>query len=206
MGTARRRWSVTPSDGEVTTSWRNIPGGRSRQFLRNVEHTDAVHWFLAVLARQAHAQGCEVVQLDPPRRASRYFRHRGRLHSVRPDAFGILRNEGKTLPFFLEWERRAVRPVTMAARLAPYLRYYSSQRPTDDHGAQPVVLVVFDDDIAQTHFLRVAREEGAQWKVEVPMWVSHRSTIEKMESLGSAWLGLDYASQIKARRHAPIQR
>ncbi len=38
--------------------------------------------------------------------------------------------------------RRAVRPVTIAARLGPYLRYYASRRPTDDHGAQPAVLVV----------------------------------------------------------------
>ena len=45
---------------------------------------------------------------------------------------------------------RAVRPVTMAARLGPYLRYYSSHRPTDDHGAQPMVLIVFDDELAAT--------------------------------------------------------
>ena len=49
-----------------------------------------------------------------------------------------------------------MRPTTMSARLAPYLRYYSTHRPTDDHGAQPAVLVVFDDDLTQTHFLRVA--------------------------------------------------
>ena len=47
----------------------------------------------------------------------------------------------------------------MAARLAPYLRYYSTRRPLDDHGALPAVLVVFDDDLAATHFLRVARQE-----------------------------------------------
>ena len=28
---------------------------------------------------------------------------------------------------------------TMAARLAPYLRYYSSNRPTHDHDVQPKV-------------------------------------------------------------------
>ena len=86
------------------------------------------------------------------RRASRYFRHGGLpargggLRSVHPDAFGILRRGRTTWPFFLEWERRAVRPATMAERLAPYLRYYSSRRPLDDHGAQPAVLVVFDDE------------------------------------------------------------
>jgi hypothetical protein len=90
--------------------------------LRNIEHTAAVHWFIAALARQARASGWEIMQLDPPHRASRHFRHGDRHRSIHPDAFGILRKGGITWPFFLEWERRAVRPATIAARLAPYLR------------------------------------------------------------------------------------
>ena len=129
-----------------------------------------------------------MAQLDPPRRASRYFHHDGRLHSVRPDAFGVLRRGHETLPFFLEWERRAVRPVTMAARLAPYLRYYSSRRPLDDHGATPAVLVVFDDDLAATHFLGVARQEMARSGVRVPLWVSRKAALERLGPVGRAWL------------------
>jgi hypothetical protein len=106
---------------------------------------------------------------------------------VRPDAFGVLRRGRDAFPFFLEWERRAVRPVTMAARLAPYLRYYSSSRPLDDHGALPAVLVVFDDDLAATHFLRVAREETEQSGVEVPLWVSHKAALERLGPLGKVW-------------------
>lgn len=188
VGAARKRWSVAPIyDGEPLT-WRNVSGRRSRQLLRNVEHTEAVHGFIADLARQARSRSREIVQLDPPRRASRYFRYDDRLRSVQPDAFGVLRRGSAVRPFFLEWERRAVRPVTMAARLAPYLRYYSSHRPTDDHGAQPDVLVVFDDDIAQTHFLRVAREEMARTGVSVPLLVSHRRLLEQEGPLGRAWL------------------
>ena len=56
---------------------------------------------------------------------------------MHPDAFGILRWEAETWPFFLECERRVVRPVTMAARLAPYARYYSPRWPIDDHGVRP---------------------------------------------------------------------
>jgi hypothetical protein len=107
---------------------------------------------------------------------------------VRPDAFGVLRRGRDAFPFFLEWERRAVRPVTMAARLAPYLRYYSSSRPLDDHGALPAVLVVFDDDLAATHFLRVARQETERAGVEVPLWVSHKAALERQGPLGRAWL------------------
>ena len=187
VGAARRRWSAAPLDPGASITWRNVSGRRSRQLLRHIEHTQAVHWFAAVLARQARSKGWEIVQIDPPKRASRYFRHDGVLHSIHPDAFGVLRKGEVTKPFFLEWERRAVRPVTMAARLAPYLRYYSSRRPVDDHGAQPAPLVVFDDELAQTHFLRVAREEMARAKVGIPLWVSQRSALAKMGPLGAAW-------------------
>ena len=75
----------------------------------------------------------------------------------------------------------------MASRLAPYLRYYSSQRPTDDHGMQPVVLVVFEDEVAQTHFLRVAGEEMARTGVSLPLFVSHRRLLEREGPLGGVW-------------------
>ena len=80
-----------------------------------------------------------------------------------------------------------MRPSTMSERLAPYLRYYSSHRPTDDHGTRPAVLVVFDDEIAHTHFLRVAREEMRAEGVTVPLWVSHREAIDALGPLGRAW-------------------
>ena len=202
VGTARRRWSVAPLDPEAPLTWRNVSGSRSRQLLRNVEHTGAVHWFLVALAGQARAAGWEVVQLDPPRRASRYFRHDGTLHSVRPDASGALRRGDETVPFFLEWERRAVRPVTMAARLAPYLRYYSTRRPLDDHGVTPIVLVVFDDELAASHFLRVARQEMERAGVEVPLWISHNAVLERLGPLGRAWQspgGWDWACPFPRR-------
>ena len=108
--------------------------------LRNIEHTSAVHGFMAALAEQARSLGWDIVQLDPPHRASRHFRYGDRLRSIHPDGFGVLRRGNVTWDFFLEWERRAVRPTTMADRLAPYLRCYSTHRPTDDHGVRPAVL------------------------------------------------------------------
>ena len=191
VGAARKRWSVTPTDPEAPLDWRNVVGRRSGQLLRNIEHTDSVHWFAAVMERQAHSRSRQVVQLDPPGRASRHFRHHDRVRSIHPDAFGVLGRGTDTRPFFLEWERRAVRPATMADRIAPYMRYYSSHRPTDDHGSRPIVLVVFEDEIVQTHFLRVARDEMARTGVRVPLWVSHRSLLETVGPLGRAWRTTD---------------
>ena len=190
VGDARRRWSALAVDSEAPLDWRNVTGTRTRQLLRNVEHTAAVHAFIAILAKQARSRSREIVQLDPPRRASRYFRHDGKLRSVHPDAFGVLRRGNDVRPFFLEWERRAVRPATMAARVAPYLRYYATSRPTDDHGNQPLVLVVFDDPIALTHFLEVAAREMQRARVRVPLLASHRELLASAGPLGPAWIAL----------------
>ena len=187
VGVAKRRWSIALEDAEGPFEWRNVTGRRGRQLLRNIEHTAAVHGFLAALTAQAPLLGWEIVQIDPPRRASHHFRHDDRMRAVNPDAFGVLRKGDTRWPFFLEWERRAVRPSTMSDRLAPYLRYYSSHRPIDDHGVRSAVLVVFDDEIAQTHFLRVAREEMRAEQVTVPLWVSHREAIDALGPLGRAW-------------------
>ena len=187
VGVARKRWSVNPIDDAKPVDWRNVSGGRSRQLLRNLDHTAAVHGFLAALAGQSRALGWETAQLDPPHRASRYFRQEESLRSVNPDAFGVLRRGPAAWTFFLEWERRAVRPATMAQRLAPYLRYYSSHRPTDDHGDRPAVLVVFDGDIAATHFLTLAAREMERSRVAVPLWVSHREAVESLGPLGRGW-------------------
>ena len=200
VGDARKRWSARPLDTDTPPEWRNITGTRTRQLLRNVEHTAGVHAFIAVLCRQARSRSREIAQLDPPSRASRYFRHQGVLRSVHPDAFGIVRRGENAWPFFLEWERRAVRPATMAARIAPYLRYYASPRPTDDHGSQPLVLVVFDDEIALTHFLAVAAREMERARVRVPLLASHRKLVASVGPLGRAWIARsgetpDYAFQ-----------
>ena len=184
---ALKRWSARPLDPDAPLSWRNVRGRRSRQLLRTAGHTAAVHGFLAALTEQARREGWKIAQLDPPHRASRYYRRGGAVRSIQPDAFAVLRREGERRPFFLEWERRAVRPSTMAERLAPYLRYYASQRPADDHGVRPAVLVVFDDELAAGHFLRVAGREMKRARVELPLRVSHRSLVEQEGPLGAVW-------------------
>jgi len=153
---------------------------------------------MASLAGQARRMKWQVVQMDPPRRASRFFRHGEKLRSVHPDAFGILRRGEEKLPFFLEWERRAVRPVTMAARLAPYLRYYSSKRPMDEHGALPSVLIVFDEELAVDRLMRVAREETGKAGVVFPLMISHRGALERAGPLGAAWRSAPSANLVQA--------
>ncbi len=187
VGAARKRWSSTLLDPERPLHWRNLRGRRTRQLLRNLTHTEAVHAFLAALAEQARAQRCRVTQLDQPQRASRYFRFEERLRSIQPDAFGVLHRNGEDQPFFLEWERRAIRPSTMAKRIAPYLRYYAARRPVEDHGEIPLVLVVFEDVLAADHFRRVAREQMERADVELPLFVSDQRLLAQHGPLGPGW-------------------
>lgn len=187
VGGLRRQWSVEPVGGRGPLTWRRVSGRRSRLLARNMAHTDAVHGFLAQLATLARVKGYRVVQIDPAHRASRHFRYRGEMRAVHPDAFGMLRVGRARKPFFLEWEHRAVRPGTMAARLAPYLRYYATREPVDDHGAEPVVLMVFDDAAVEARFLVVARREMARSRVRLPLFVSHRGRLEAVGPMGAAW-------------------
>ena len=61
VAVARKRWSTALEDAEGPLEWRNVTGGRTRQLLRNMEHTAAVHGFLAALAAQARLLGWEIV-------------------------------------------------------------------------------------------------------------------------------------------------
>ena len=194
-----RRWGVETDTGEIASSWRSVPGVRSRPLARTIEHTEAVHRFMATLITQAKdTPGCRVSAASPPHHAARYFRYRGRLRSIHPDAFAVVRVGNSIHPFFLEWERRAAHPSTMAARLAPYLRYYYSNQPRDDHGDRPLALVVFDDTLAEANFLGVARREMERTGVKLPLWVSHREMLGNVGPLGKAWRNPDVLKPSRA--------
>ena len=56
-----------------------------------------------------------------------------------------------------------------------------------DYGAEPVVLIVFDDPLVEARFLGVARSEMARRRVKVPLWVSFKEALEKVGPLGATW-------------------
>ena len=187
VGTAKQRWSVDPQDLDRPFGWRNIVGTRSRQLVRHLKHTEAVHQFVSQVAKQASERGHALTQLDPPHRASRYFRYEGAVRSIHPDAyFRLLTSDGRQA-YFLEYERRADRPSTMRDRLAPYLRYYSTRRPLEDHGLIPSVLVVFEDELSADHFLTFARDELSRCRVALPLFVSSRAALDGSGPLSQIW-------------------
>ena len=76
-------------------------------------------------------------------------------------------------------------PLHPGHQAGSYLRYYSSNRPLDDHGHRSLVLVVFDDYLAEGNFLGVARREMVRTGVEVPLWISHTGLMERVGPLGT---------------------
>ncbi len=50
-----------------------------------------------------------------------------------------------------------------------------------------MVLVVFDDYLAEGNFLDVARNEMERAKAQVPLWASCREVLEKIGPPGRAW-------------------
>ncbi len=199
VGIAKQRWSVTLVEPDSPMHWRIVNGARSRQLLRHLEHTESVYWFIAQVARQAAGSESAVKQLDPPHRASRYFRFEGAVRSVHPDAYFELLTSKTRQAFFLEYERRADRPATMRDRLAPYLRYYSTRRPLEDHGVIPSVLVVFEDELAADHFLNIARDELELAHVHLPLFVSCKADINRWGPLDSIWRTADGRERVGLR-------
>ena len=201
VGAAVRRWSVESMDGQPPSSWRDLPGARSRPLARTIDHTQSVHRFMSALMQQAKGtKDYRVVLISPPHHATGYFRYGGSLRSIHPDGFGLVQTGSRNMPFFLEYERRAVNPSTMAARLAPYLRYYSSNRPLEDHGERPLVLIVFEDSLAEANFLGVAQKEMERFKVRLPLWISHRDALERVGPLGKAWRNPDVLEPVRIFR------
>ena len=122
----------------------------------------------------------DVTLLPPGRRPALRPSRRLRRPAPRGEAVGVLSRVGAPRRAALH-DGRTPRPLPALLRLPP------PHRPTDHHGVRPAVLVVFEDEIAADHFLRVARREIARARVELPLRVSHRALIGRVGPLGHAW-------------------
>ena len=88
-----RRWGVETVEDKAPVSWWNIPGARSRPLARTIEHTEAMHRFMAGLVQPARRNpGCRVLQVSQPHHSAPYFRYRGRRRSIHPDGFGMVQS------------------------------------------------------------------------------------------------------------------
>ena len=55
-----------------------------------------------------------------------------------------------------------------------------------------LVLIVFDDALAEARFHAVARREMRAWRVKLPLWVTHTEALEREGPLAPVWRDPDH--------------
>ena len=136
------------------------------------------------------------MQLDPPHRASRYFRSHERMRSIQPDAYALLETPAGERALFLEWDgarQAGDNGGPTGALPAPTTPPVGRSRTT---GLLPRVLIVFEDDLAADHFLRIAAEAIARAEVPLPLLVSDRRRIDEHGPLGRAWRSVERSAAV----------
>ena len=101
---------------------------------------------------------------------------------IHPDATFWLAHRGDWRPYLLEFERRALTPRRVRARLNNYPRYFASGWADLDHAGQlPLVLFVFETHDAEDAFLLAA---GAH---RLPICTSNLELINGLGVLREVW-------------------
>ncbi|MCY4654115.1 MAG: replication-relaxation family protein [Dehalococcoidia bacterium] len=180
LETARGAWSADPQtdpdrrgpyEGSRNNAWSDLPG-----------HADGITWILSKLAGEANSdESIEHLLWTPEWRSTRKYHHRERTFT--PDAVVELTMEGRPMPFFIEYERRARHPAGVRQRLYPYQRYYGSPLTDGDLPPFPYTLFVVDSEAVAATYVTTAAAMG----LRLPILVSSRPALAEMGCLGRSW-------------------
>ena len=186
----RDRSAVRIALGRWSARWRRrrgkaptYTGTALRSLDSQMEHQDAINTVVAALSAEvAKSDDHFLLELLPTSRASIGYRHQGQDYVIHPDATFWLSYQGDWRPYFLEFERRAVTPRRVRARLKNYPRYFASGWADQDHAGQlPLVLFVFETHDAEDAFLLAA---GAH---RLPICTSNLEMINDLGVLREVW-------------------
>ncbi len=183
VGMVLRRWSARRDDEEYGGP-STYHGTSLRVVTSQMEHNDAVTNFAAAVAAEvAGSEAYEVFDLQPTSRSTIGYKHNDTNYVLHPDAAFILGRWGYTRDCLLEFERRAITPKRIRAKLLNYSRYYRSGWSDRDHGGyEPLVLFVFETLKSERSFQRVAA--GI---VTPPLLTSNNELINRRGVLGDVW-------------------
>ncbi len=159
-------------------------GSSLRTIASQMDHHDAVTGFAAAItAEAARSEAYKIFDLQPTSRSTIGYKYNETNYVVHPDAAFILGRWGYTRHCLLEFERRAITPKRIRARLTNYLRYFRSGWAHRDHGEyHPLVLFVFENAQSERAFLRVAA--GADIST---MLTSNNELINRHGVLSEVW-------------------
>ena len=177
------RWSARKRR-PLNSKGRGYAGSALRAITSQMEHHDALTGFAAALSAEAsRSRDYGILDLLPTSRSSIGYYYFGANYVVHPDASFTLDLRDGYRYCLLEFERRAITPKRVRARLENYRRYFASRWPERDHGGQlPLVLFVFQTPYAEDAFLRVAARSNS-----APLSSSNLQTLTERGVLGDAW-------------------
>ena len=116
-----KHWQITP-DGEGYPKFDvkayRLDGTKLRKLARELDHTDAVSEFTAMMAAEARRHSSyELLSALPPHRWDRTFRYNGKRAVIRPDAAYVVNYQGSRDVYLLEYEKRAGVPARMKPKV-----------------------------------------------------------------------------------------
>ncbi len=187
----RDRAAVRMALGRWSARWRRRRRGKALVYagtaLRSLDsqmsHQNAINTIVAALSAEvARSKDHHLLELLPTSRSSIGYRYQGDDYVIHPDATFWMSYQGDWLPYLLEFERRAVTPKRVRARLKNYPRYFASGWADVDHAGQlPLVLFVFETYDAEDAFLLAA---GAH---RLPICTSNLEQINDLGALREVW-------------------
>ncbi len=162
----RDRAAVRIALGRWSARWRRrrrekapvYAGTALRSMESQLHHQDGITCIAAALSAEvARSNDHFLLELLPTSRSSIGYRYRDTDYVVHSDATFWLSYQDEWRPYFLEFERRAVTPKRVRARLKNCPRYFASGWADRDHAGQlPLVLFVFETPADEDAFLRTA--------------------------------------------------
>ena len=183
------RWSIAPDeagDERLEVLHYRLEGSKLRVLARELRHTDGVSDFVGTLAAACRRDGdWRLQQALPPHRWERWFRYNAGWRSVRPDATIELEHRGRRLAYLLEYEQRAIKPGTMAAKLRRYRNYFGAvDTRADFDGRGATALFVFADEATASRFCALTARTARR---PLPMLVSSVDILAAEGPLGRSW-------------------
>jgi len=138
----------------------------------------------ALTADCARSKVYGLLELLPTSRSSIGYRYQGQDYVIHPDATFWMSYRGDRHPYFLEFERRAVTPRWVRARLENYPRYFGSGWAALDHAGQlPLLLFVFETRDDEDAFM-----DAASYIDHAPFASSNLEIIAQRGILADTWL------------------
>ena len=183
------RWSIAPDedgDERLEILHYRLEGSKLRALARELRHTDGVSGFVGTLAAACRdSAGWQLRQALPPHRWERWFRYNAGWRSIRPDATIDLEHRGRRVSYLLEYERRAIKPGTMAGKLLKYRNYFgASDTRADFDGRRATALFLFADEATASRFCALATRTLRR---PLPMLVSSVDILAAEGPLGRSW-------------------